>query len=738
MLRKGLIRIQEVNYLENIGNKFGVEKLEEIISNEKYISKFINNYNLYTPNFLLWFIKEITSINNKKNTIFDPWLNLHSPSLFFDSEKIKGICFNADEYKAINDILSIPSINAISGNPLEEIDKVKDKHDFVISFPPFGMKTDKETSKKYHKDMAATLLLKSEQLLSIHGQMIFLLTNSILSDDNFKKLLKEAGLFINAIFYLPSGTFNPITSIPTNLVLASRNNSEKTFLAEIHDDGGGEYLQKIIENYKSKKEGKIFELGNYIDIDDYKSYTSILAERDYNTLAKNYGELYILDWIVKSINLLKTDNIEEIEHLSNSIYLPILGNSPVVINVSDMKIKPHNYYQIQIDEKKGDANFIANYFNTDIGKKLRVCMESGSTIPQISKISLLNQGLYLPDIETQIKTIEVDSKIEQINLSLADLKRNLWKYPKSYSKVKKELKSINRDDKLENWIDKLPFPISSILWRYYATKDNAKRIEHLFHFFEAFSEFFSMLILSALVQNKDFYKEECNKWIDKDEKFQNWYLRASFGNWNHLSLKLSKAIRGYFSDPDKKDFCMNLFGNPSEAFVSMITNKRIINTLQEVGELRNKWKGHAGISGEEENHRRVITLEQHLNGLRRNIADAFDETKMFSPMNSRMENGIYTFKVKELIGARTPFNEEIIKTTNSLDSKKLYLRHSNQIKPLELLPFIKFVETENAFYFYTSIESKNARWVSYHFEKEAELKQPVSDELFKAFDFLKL
>lgn len=74
-----------------------------------------------------------------------------------------------------------------------------------------------------------------------------------------------------------------------------------------------------------------------------------------------------------------------------------------------------------------------------------------------------------------------------------------------------------------------PFPISSILWRYYATKDNGKKIEHLFHFFEAFSEFLSMLILSALMQDKEFYKEENHKWIGKDEKFQNWYLRATFG-----------------------------------------------------------------------------------------------------------------------------------------------------------------------------------------------------------------
>jgi len=246
-----------------------------------------------------------------------------------------------------------------------------------------------------------------------------------------------------------------------------------------------------------------------------------------------------------------------------------------------------------------------------------------------------------------------------------------------------------------------------------------------------------MLMLSALVQNKEFYKTENHKWIDKDEKFQNWYLRATFGNWNILTSRLSKAIREYLSENDKKEYCKSLFGNPTEAFLSMITSKVIVNVLTEVAYLRNKWKGHGGITSEEENNQRVLTLEQQLNEFRKHIADAFEDTRMLSPTTSSFEDGIFTFNAKELIGARTPFNEVTIKSLIPLDRKKLYLCNSEQPKPLELLPFIKFVEESGAIYFYTSIESKDVRWVSYHFDREAELKQPANNELLKAFDFLK-
>lgn len=39
--------------------------------------------------------------------------------------------------------------------------------------------------------------------------------------------------------------------------------------------------------------------------------------------------------------------LKEVEHLANSIYLPKIGNSPVVASLSELKIKTKNYYQIQ-------------------------------------------------------------------------------------------------------------------------------------------------------------------------------------------------------------------------------------------------------------------------------------------------------------------------------------------------------------------------------------------------------
>lgn len=658
--------------------------------------------------------------------------------LYIQADSLNGTCINQTEFEIIKTLFKDKSQNFILGDSLNELSKTNEKFDLILSFPPFGMRTQSINGSKSPFDFATTLLLKCSDKIENDGKLIFLVSNSFLMDDKGKEALRKDGLFVEAVFAVPSGTFAPLTNISSNLILISKKIKVKTFVAEISKD---EITNKtIIQNFRNQKEGKAVQLGCFVDFMEFKSMNALVSEKEMQELVKRIGyPPILLTDISISINALKVDNSEDVEHLANSIYLPKVGNSLVVASLSELKIKPKNYYQIQLDETIVNSIYVANYFNTPVGKKLRESLEVGAVIPQISKSQLSKCIFFLPDLTTQAELIEIDNKIQQFTFRLDELKRNLWKQPKSYKSIAKELKSINQEEKLENWIDKLPFPISSILWRYYATKDNGKKIEHLFHFFEAFSEFLSMLMLSALVQDKDFYKKESHKWIGKDEKFQNWYLRATFGNWNNLTSNLSKAIRAYLADNDKKDYCKNIFGNPSEAFLSMITSKGIVNILSEVSNLRNKWKGHGGITSEKENNQRVLTLEQQLNEFRKYIADAFEDTRMLSPTTSSFEDGIFTFNAKELIGARTPFNEITIKSLIPLDRKKLYLSNSQQTKPLELLPFIKFIEASDAIYFYTStsIESKDVRWVSYHFDKEAEIKQPADSELFKAFDFLK-
>lgn len=724
--------------LELIGTTQTEEKFEQILNSEELVRSTTNSDGVTPPLYIYSFINELSKLVNLE-THLDPWLTPSSPCNFFDFGATTAYCVNQTAFKTIKAIFPNPKNEIRLGESWQFLDSTKSKFDLITCFPPFGMRKEPIEINGFRtsNDFGATLLIKASMLLTENGIAIFLISPSFLFDDRNKELITKLGLFVDAVFSIPNGAFLPHTNISSNLVVVTKQPKEKTFISEILND---EKTNKtIIDNYRNRKAGKAIQLGSFVDFMELKSFQGLLSQNELQELVRKIGYPPIsLTDVAISINLLKALDIDEVEHLSNSVYLPKIGNSFAVTMPSEMKMKnPKNYFQIQLDEAKANSTFVANYFNSVIGRKLRESLEVGVAISSISKSQLQTCFLHLPELKTQIELIEIDSKIDQFTLRLEELKRNLWKQPKSFNSIAKELKNINQEKKLEQWIDSLPFPISSILWRYYATKEDSKKIEHLFHFFEALSEFFSMIMLSALVQDQEFYKQERHNWIDNNEKFKEWYFRATFGSWNVLTSRLSKSVRKYYADVDKKEFCTTLFGNPTEAFMKMLTEKGIVNVLQTVAELRNKWKGHGGITSEEENKQRVTALEQQLNELRKFIADGFEETKIVSAKKGELDEGIWTFIAKELIGAKSPFKETEIKSFVGLDKKKLYLTHTNQFKPVELLPFIKFVELSDAVYFYTSIESKNVRWVSYHFDKDPELNQPADNDLYKAFDFLK-
>jgi len=720
---------------ELIGETFGIDRLERIMNNQELISSIFESHFISPPKYLYDFINEFLKSDSFK-TVLDPWINIASPAIFIKPEKLTGICVNPNDLHIIKEIVN-SNISIKQGDTFETLNQDKSSYDLVLSFPPFGFRMRSIPRKSIHIDFSTSLIFEVSKVLTENGKIVFLVSSNFCSDSKVKELLNKNGLFVEAVFSLPSGALNPLTRIASNLIVITKVKQELTFVSELSEN---ESINKtILKNYKEKKNGKAVQLGKFIDFNDFKSISTLVAEQEMEILAKRIGfPAYNLSDISTSIKLLRGDDTEEVENLTNSIYLPRIGNSEVVSSLSEMKIKPKHYFQIQLNENIANSIFVANYFNSQIGKKLRDFLNAGSIAPVISASQLNKIKLYLPNLNIQSQVVEVDSKINQFSMRLEDLKRDLWKQPKNANNISKELKTINQEEKLENWIDKLPFPISSILWRYYATTDSSKKIEHLFHFFEAFSEFLSMIMLSSLVQDKEFYKSHCNKWLDNDEKFKNWYLRASFGSWNILTSKLSKFVRSYKNNKETKEHCFELFGNPDDSFLEMLSNKRLVNILMEVAKLRNHWKGHGGITSKEENAHRVAILEKQLNEFRQIISSAFEETAIISPTTSSFEDGIFNFNAKELIGARTPFNENNIKSLIPLDRKKLYLSHSGQNKPIELLPFIKFVEESEAIYFYTSIESKDVRWVSYHFDKKAEMKQPVDDSLFKALGFLKL
>jgi hypothetical protein len=207
------------------------------------------------PPYIYSLIYDLSKFVNPK-THLDPFLTISSPCNFLKFGMSKAFCINKLEFEFIKIWLNDENNEIVFGDGLKELDAIKTKFDFITCFPPFDLKKEPTEINgfKASDDLACQLLIKSGLLLNNNGKAIFLMSSSFLENKATKEIINKSGLFIDAVFEIPSGEFSPQTDIASNLVIITKQPKKKTFVAEISND---EIRNKLIlENYKERKEGK--------------------------------------------------------------------------------------------------------------------------------------------------------------------------------------------------------------------------------------------------------------------------------------------------------------------------------------------------------------------------------------------------------------------------------------------------------------------------------------------------
>ena len=205
------------------------------------------------------------------------------------------------------------------------------------------------------------------------------------------------------------------------------------------------------------------------------------------------------------------------------------------------------------------------------------------TDPEIKKLkdpfkNLQGVAVAIPkdDYTINIKFDDLNKIIDEKppNLEIS-AKKPVYKEKNVFNDMKNSLKSSNFVD----WIETLPFPLASILWKYYATKDDSESLDILLNFFEAVSEFNFTLMNSmfseAIKYNNFIFQEEFFSLIEKYPKYP-WFEKPTFGNWTILGKNLARIIRNIrnSSNKDKWSTFLESTGQ-TEEFVMGITNRKL-------------------------------------------------------------------------------------------------------------------------------------------------------------------
>jgi hypothetical protein len=294
----------------------------------------------------------------------------------------------------------------------------------------------------------------------------------------------------------------------------------------------------------------------------------------------------------------------------------------------------------------------------------------------------------------------------------------------------RDLDKVNREETFVDWIDMMPFPLASILWAYHTSgNDFKKRYEHLLHFFEAYAQFLSTILLSAFKDDSETITEVAAALEEANFSIE----RSTFGAWVRIAEKLAKRGRTMMNTgaEEERSRCERAFATSNREALDLLFSSKVIGLLQKVNGHRNSWTGHGGIVSEKCSRDRHALLEGCLNTLREEFANAWASYVLIRPGTCSMTNGVFHYDGHKLTGTRTPFAKIEFRLGGPLEHGQLHLIEPGEARALCLLGLVKILESpageENACYFYNRTDRNGVRFVSYHFASNAELTRPAEE-----------
>lgn len=681
------------------------------------------------------FMARLAAVDGGKS-VLDPvcgtGLLMQEAAKAINADKVHGIELNP----VIADIarkICPENATIFSGDSLYGDFSVADSYDLIIAEPPFGNRLPESYRlplvSREIKDLGIALFCKWIQLLSPAGRAIFLLPANCLSNAGKQILqgLESNGYYLRALIHVPSGNLKS-TIFESYIVVLDRNARQSIFTAQYGNDDA--LQDQIIKNYKSHRRGGRQAQGRLINLETFNGFKAMEAAEKLVDYARKSGlnGTKIID-LVESIEVVSSENLSTIDG-DNDIYIPLHGRRQVLLSIEDIKQNNRAYIRLALKNHAVDARFMADSMNDEVG---RLFLESVSRpsnhMPSIDTEALRGATYYLPARQVQEKVLNVRSKILALRAELDEIDSSLKNQPTQADRLFQCVKRVNHEDSLENWLECLPYPLASILWRYSAFNGISKeRNEILLHYFEALAEFWATIYLSAAKSDNAFWADHVDELSEIIKREGLSFDTATFGLWKCV-VELFRKKFSALMDADR-DRCSKMFATSSNDVLYMLFDARLIGVLQTTNSIRNG-KAHGGVlgqSGIQDAHNQLLDQVQICRSI---MGGLWERYELVQPSDCRFSGGLFSYNVRIITGTRTPFITANRKIVEGMEDGHLHLLDPEGDRALKLLPFVRVMpspKTEaNACYFYNKRVATNQRFVSYHFEADSQIEDNFED-----------
>lgn len=687
----------------------------------------------------------------KPDSIIDPTcgygLLLATAAAAAGSKILRGIEINEEVAERASQIWE-SQINVIRGEALQWLEKDDKKYGMVVCDPPINLHLrgeEQEALQKKYKtnDFTSALILASLRVLEPGGAGVFSVAPSFLFDkrrERFLSSLHEAGFRISACIQAPSGTRHN-TSIATYLIVFDHGTQDDIFIGQLKDDKT--HLDHLLANLHRRKPKGDLSLGRLCSLSSFQGYEGFAAREQLERLARDWrwlphkGSNIISGYAVSRAG--RPPKEQSLEDDASSLYLRLIG-TPRASRQFEEFAKSSEVAHIKFNTNIVDPAFMEYWVNESrIGRLTLASAQSGMVVPRTSLASLLDSTIYLPPKDQQQYVCESWSYLQRVRSEADELESSLSAWSDPPDQILSRIKAINQEDRYEDWLESLPFPLASILWRHHAAKDSYReQYQVLLHFFEATAAFIATIHLSAYMSNESEWARIAS---DLSSKLSHQGLsleRATFGAWKLVVERLASAsastLKKSNENEDDAKILEQMYGTNDRQVLDMLSHKKLLHVLQSANKIRNDNLGHAGAIGEDAARRIHEDLLDLVFQLRSIFGRRWNRYELLQPGAIRYKAGTYHINCKRIIGTRSaPFEEREYESSIPLETDCLHLFDSASRTGLKLQPFVEVIPSPErqalACFIFNRVDKDGARWVSYHFDQESEITHPSSGVL---------
>ncbi len=159
----------------------------------------------------------------------------------------------------------------------------------------------------------------------------------------------------------------------------------------------------------------------------------------------------------------------------------------------------------------------------------------------------------------------------------------------------------------------------------------------------ATAEFLGIILLSAYSRNEALYSMHKTKMNEAMAGQSLSFRRASFGTWKLVVEYLGKQTRLLLQHSGKKHedvrngraICESILADTTLRLPTILSGKSIADIFSATNKIRNDWRGHGGVAGQEEAKIRNNQLLGQLEKLRLAMSDLWDSAVVVNTLHCR-------------------------------------------------------------------------------------------------------